>query len=235
MFEYQMFPPSTSLLFLSLEAQVDIWQLLLWMCCISSFCSLCLHCPMTQKSRSLENNFLSHAEPPMCHIPTGKSNRAYEQAKARLPGYYAAFSAGVLHVLEEELQQHSGNNQLAGAHTACASSSRCSIVRIPAYFKLCQMLNWNSSGFQSRKVKMASLLHIFSYSTAENMALVLGCFLMPSFLIQQPLAPTSSLKYPVSHKCPLLSVLERDDCTSSENPSLWEDFKAILCSRKRWG
>lgn len=80
---------------------------------------------------------------------------------------------------------------------------------------------------------MASLFHIFSYNTAENMVLVLGCFLMSSFLTQQPLAPTSGLKYPVSHNCSLLSVLERDDCTSSENPSFWEDFKAVLGSRRR--
>lgn len=82
---------------------------------------------------------------------------------------------------------------------------------------------------------MASLLHIFAYSTAEKLELVLGCFLMPSFLIQQPLAPTSSLKYPVHPNCSLLSVLERDDPTSSEKPSSWKDFKAIPCSRRRWG
>lgn len=54
-------------------------------------------------------------------------------------GYLAimqcVFSAGALPVLEKELQQHAGNNQVAGAHTPCTSSSRCSIVRIPAYSK----------------------------------------------------------------------------------------------------
>lgn len=72
--------------FSSLEEQADVWQLLLWMWCISGFCSLWLNSPVVQKARSLDHNVLSHSELLVQYVPTGKSNRAYEQAKARLPG-----------------------------------------------------------------------------------------------------------------------------------------------------
>lgn len=91
------------------EAQVDIWHLLLWMWCISGLHGLCLSCPMVQKARSLDHNVLRHNELLVQCIPAVKSNRAYEQPEARLPGCYAAhpLSAGAKHVLGKQLQEYS--------------------------------------------------------------------------------------------------------------------------------
>lgn len=66
--------------------------------------------------------------------------------------------------------------------------------------KLHQMLNWHSAAFQNREVKMAPLLHVFAYSTAENMALIWGYFLIPFFLIHL-LPPAQGIPLTITTLC----------------------------------
>lgn len=158
------------------------------------------------------------------------------------------FSAGVRHVPGEELHQHAGKKQLADAHTVCTSSSRCWVFRIPGYFKLCQMLNWHSPGFQSRKVKMASPPHIFTSSTAENMILfwvVFQChpswssnlrLLHPTQCI--PLIITTlcfqSLKETTAHylKTPLCGKISRLSCAVGRDGDAPDSIATVGSSRK---
>lgn len=140
------------------------------MWCISGLHGLCLSCPMVQKARSLDHNVLRHNELLVQCIPAVKSNRAYEQPEARLPGCYAAhpLSAGAKHVLGKQLQEYSAT---ASQYAHLALNTVLSEPQDTSNYDRC----WTGIQLASRAGRWKRLL-CSMYSTANNVALIFGLF-----------------------------------------------------------
>lgn len=100
--------------------------------------SLCLNYLVENKARNLDQNLFSHSELLVWSIPTGKSNRLYEQAKARLPGSYR------VHPLSPGAR-HTGRTAeaipLVGRCAYWGPRTRQCTFWVPGFFKLLLLLS----------------------------------------------------------------------------------------------
>lgn len=196
------------------------------MWCISGLHGLCLSCPMAQKARSLDHNVLRHTELLLQCIPALKSNRAYEQPEARLPGCYAAHpsSAGAKHVLGKQLQEYSATTS---QYAHLALNIVPSEPQDTSNYDRC----WTSIQLASRAGRWKRLL-CSTYSTANNVALIFGLF--SNAILSDSASSSCHLPLKVSQQPLQLSAFKEMVTHHMKTPSLWEDFKAVLCTRRRW-